>query len=193
MSFDNVILLLEMIKRDDNEVPDKAQLAFEMLFVESDTIYNLTANERLELFKHTFKEKFNFDLDRQNEATDEIVELADMPIPIYDFVEDAERIYASFLMDYNIDLIEQQGKLTWGRFNALLHNLSDETPFGKATYYRTVEVPKKDRHNGDEIKNIRAMKKKYQLKAAIPIIEAKQAREHERLLKQRKDRLKKKR
>lgn len=65
------------------------------------------------------------------------VDRAGNPMPIVesddeeelmDFDYDAEEIYASFMQAYHMDLIEQQGKLHWFKFKALLSGLPDETP-----------------------------------------------------------------
>ncbi|MGC4441086.1 Gp15 family bacteriophage protein, partial [Streptococcus suis] len=40
---------------------------------------------------------------------------------------DGEYIFSSFMQAYRIDLIEEQGKLHWQKFNALLSGLPDGT------------------------------------------------------------------
>lgn len=35
------------------------------------------------------------------------------PMPVLDFEEDGDYIYASFMQDYQIDLIDEQGRLPW--------------------------------------------------------------------------------
>jgi hypothetical protein len=63
--------------------------------------------------------------------------------PLFDFEKDAEYIYASFLYDYGIDLFEQQGKMHWKKFKALLVGLSEDSKFMKVIGYRTMEIPNK--------------------------------------------------
>lgn len=85
--------------------------------------------------------------------------------PIYDFDKDAERIYASFLYDYGIDLYAEQGRLHWFKFLALFANLSEQSPEGQAIYYRTVKLPPANKYNKDDIKYIKAKKAFYALDA----------------------------
>ena len=58
-----------------------------------------------------------------------------------DFDHDAERIYASFLRDYDIDLQKEQGRMSWSKFIALINTLSDDAPLMKAVGYRAMKIP----------------------------------------------------
>lgn len=49
---------------------------------------------------------------------------------------DADKIFASFWQAYQIDLIEQQGKLHWNKFKMLMDYLPDDTPLKQAMYIR---------------------------------------------------------
>lgn len=80
------------------------------------------------------------------------------------FFEDAERIYASFLIDYNIDLLNEVGVLSWDEFIALFNNLSEKTPIMQAIMYRGCEVPSGP-ENKEERRRIRKMKEFYELKS----------------------------
>ncbi|MFE3747190.1 Gp15 family bacteriophage protein, partial [Bacillus subtilis] len=88
----------------------------------------------------------------------------------------AEYIYASFLFDYNLDLFEQQGKLHWRKFQALLKGLSEDAKFSKVIEIRTMKLPKE----GEERKRIQELKRIYALnkkpvdeEAAIKELDAK--------------------
>ena len=59
----------------------------------------------------------------------------------FDIEQDAEFIYASFLYDYNIDLFEQQGKLDYRKFIALLRSLSSDTKLQKVIEIREMDIP----------------------------------------------------
>src|SRR5690606_36784562 len=67
--------------------------------------------------------------------------------PPYDLEKDAEYIYASFMYDYGIDLFEQQAKLHWRKFKALLVGLSDDSMFKRVVAIRTMEVPPPTKYN----------------------------------------------
>lgn len=57
---------------------------------------------------------------------------------VFDFEQDAELIYASFLYDYGIDL--QVADLHWHKFLTLFKNLSKESPFMRVVSIRSVDL-----------------------------------------------------
>lgn len=57
---------------------------------------------------------------------------------IYDFEEDADYIYSSFLECYGIDLTEV--RMHWWKFKALFNGLSEETMMKKIMHYRSVII-----------------------------------------------------
>jgi hypothetical protein len=67
---------------------------------------------------------------------------------VMDIKQDFQYIYSSFYKDYNIDLLEQFGKLSWIKFIALLNGLSKDTKLSEVIRIRTTEIPKptKDNH-----------------------------------------------
>ena len=58
------------------------------------------------------------------------------PIRYFSFQQDAPAIYASFMDQYGIDLIEEQGKLHWDKFKALLDGLGPDTQFRRIVAIR---------------------------------------------------------
>lgn len=82
---------------------------------------------------------------------------------LFDFEDDGEYIYASFLQDYGMDLIEQQGRLPWQRFIALFQGLSDKTKIKEVMRIRGMELPAPDRNNQKEIQNLMELKAYYAL------------------------------
>ncbi|MCS8573410.1 bacteriophage Gp15 family protein [Pediococcus pentosaceus] len=58
------------------------------------------------------------------------------PTKYYSYTKDAEAIYASFLFDYNIDLVDAQGVMHWDKFKALFNNLSEKSPFQRIVSIR---------------------------------------------------------
>ena len=82
------------------------------------------------------------------------------PIEYYSYQQDAGIIYASFLQDYGIDLIDQQGKLHWDKFRALLDGLSDKTPFQKVVKIRMADISKLE---GEELNHMIELQDYYQL------------------------------
>ena len=68
----------------------------------------------------------------------------------FDFVQDAELIYAAFWQTYGIDLIEQQGKLHWCKFFALFQGLPENTRFREVVAIRLRPLPEPTKHNAKE-------------------------------------------
>ena len=81
----------------------------------------------------------------------------------YDLEQDAEYIYASFLQDYGIDLFEQQGKLHWYQFKALLAGLSETTKFKRVLEIRQMPLPT-GKNSGKHRAEVEKIKKAYALK-----------------------------
>lgn len=84
-------------------------------------------------------------------------------LPVFDFEEDAEYIYASFMLDYGIDLIDVQGQLHWKKFIALFQGLSKSTKIREVMKIRSMEVPRYDGHNQKQIQEIQELKSYYAL------------------------------
>ena len=82
---------------------------------------------------------------------------------LFDFEDDGEYIYASFLQDYGIDLIDQQGKLPWQRIIALFKGLSDKNKIKEVMRIRGMELPAPNRSNQKEIQNLTELKAYYAL------------------------------
>lgn len=171
LAFDNILLLFELF--DDESINEylKTDIALNMLVVDKVAVNQLDIEHKSMLFVDVLKDRLDIDLELlMNKKIEEKEEKAPT-IPTVDFVVDAERIFSSFLFDYNIDLIEQQGKMQWNKFIALFRNLSSKSPMGQALHYRTCDIPPKDKHNADERKRIKKMKELYELPKAKEIRE----------------------
>lgn len=161
MSFDNVIRLIDML--NDNELDDitKVETGLYMLLgVELD--YDL--EKKAKLFRTIFEQAI-----AQGKKTEPAVDIAGDPMPekkeeeVYSLKQDAEYIYASFMQDYGIDLIEQQGKLHWYKFKALLGGLRSDTQFKEIINIRTMELPS-GKGTEKERRRIKKLKEAYKLK-----------------------------
>lgn len=80
-----------------------------------------------------------------------------------DFWRDKEYILSSFQKDYGIDLIRQQGRLSWKKFIALFQGLSEDTKIREVMRIRTMEIPKYNGKNGKEIQELTELKSYYML------------------------------
>lgn len=91
---------------------------------------------------------------------------------LFSFEEDANYIYASFLQEYHIDLIDQQGKLPWEKFIALLNGMRDDTKFNQIVGIRAAELPTgTDESSRAERERLIRLKEAYALKSTVSIIE----------------------
>lgn len=187
LSFDNVLKMMELF--DDESVSSrvKPNIALNMLIVDKTLLSQLNPSRKEQLLTDVFRDKLNIDLSspkNKNEITEsnDNEEEESPEIPVVNFTIDAERIFASFLYDYNINLFDQQGVLQWGEFLALFNNLSEKTPMRTAIHYRTCEIPKKDKYNGEERKQIKKMKARYELPEAKVIREQMEYKEFQKRL-----------
>lgn len=145
MSFDNVLLIFDMLKDNRLNQIAKIMTGIRMLFVNPP---KLSLEEMIEVWSTCYndlinnqgkEEEFMYDIkgnkmpNMNKNNTDD---------PVMDLEQDADYIYASFLQDYNIDLFEQHGKLHWYKFLSLLNGLSDSTRLRKVIEIRQMELPK---------------------------------------------------
>lgn len=174
LTFDNVINFYLMM--DDEELSDgeKVAIGLQLLVDNYEIISDLPPKEQYDIWtliinkfikpKKTEQElkmeeeakkakENNKDFD-QNESEDK---------KIFDFEIDGERIFASFMMDYNIDLFEQKGKMDFRKFLALLNGLSEKTPLMQVMNIRQMEIPQLNKYNGKQVAKMRKLKAKYQI------------------------------
>jgi len=173
MSFDNILRFYDLTNDDSFNDEEKMLIGLELLLYNYNSIADKsTMEEKYELFKYILKEFLNEDVEqkeseeKQKEGEEEQKDFENNEEEAtrdFDFKIDAERIYASFVMDYRIDLFEQQGKLHWGKFIALFNGLSDETPFRKVVNVRTMEIPEPTKYNQKERAKMQKLKSKYAL------------------------------
>lgn len=88
---------------------------------------------------------------------------------VYDYEYDDELIFAAFLQQYGIDLVEE--RLHWWKFRALFSGLTEDTKFIKVLGYRSAKITSK--MSGTEKEHLRKMKELYAL--PIPLDEVEKA------------------
>lgn len=153
LPFDTVLRSFELLQDDEFQDYEKLEILLEM-FVTSD-IGHLTIEEKVKVWETILTKFINEDEESQTNENE---------IKVFDIDQDSEYIYASFLSDYRIDLFEQQGKLHWKKFQALLKGLNEDSKLNQVIGYRTMEIPKMDEHNGKERARIIKLKEAYALK-----------------------------
>jgi hypothetical protein len=82
----------------------------------------------------------------------------------FDFVQDSPLIYAAFYQAYGLDLIEQQGKLHWWKFQSLLNGLPSNTRFSEIVSIRMKPIPAPTKYNQQEREELMRLKSLYAVK-----------------------------
>lgn len=164
MSFDNVLRLIDLVADNDLNDAEKVIIGIEMMI---GVCFLHDINTQADIFTQIFKSTIG------KEAEDNTpVDIDGNPMPIpggennkktYSLKEDAEYIFASFYQDYGVDLIEQQGKLHWFKFKAMLDGLRSDTQFKEVINIRTMELPK-GKGSSKQRENVKKLKKQYALK-----------------------------
>ncbi len=163
ISFDNVLKIIELMKEERIANVAKVDMAIRLFFkFEKDKVIPFDFGTQHQAVLSIFEEYIN-----QKEETIE-KDRQGNPMPVYEkdtkqyysLKYDAEYIYASFMQAYGIDLIEQQGKMHWFKFQALLSGLPKDTKFCEVVSIRRWEKPNK----GDtEEKQMRELQEHYRL------------------------------
>lgn len=131
-------LVLEYFKYigDDEHltIPERLNMAL-YSFVREPTD-NLSVKEKMELVEKIYGSFIFTKKDQEN------ANLLSSTKKSFDYEQDMDLIYSSFLQQYNIDLSDDKvfKNLSWQKFNALLQGLTDNTSFRKVTSYRTVKI-----------------------------------------------------
>lgn len=139
LMFDNVLQWYKITDQDDMELPDKLVAGWR-LFINAGLNFNTledyeTAANALEDISEYIAADPYVENDEQSDMAGNDVD----PVQCFSYEQDAEAIYASFMFDYHIDLIEQQGRLRWEKFRALFNNLSAKSPM-----MRIIDIRQRD-------------------------------------------------
>lgn len=153
-AYDTVLAVQKLYRDEKLSDPDKVSQALRMLLCSPCRVSYLAMEKRFGLLEEIFNQQIKTDNGRQASSGKPRV---------VDFELDGEYIYAAFLQDYGIDLIEQQGKLHWKKFLALFQGLSDDTRIKQIMQIRGMDLPKPNKHNQDQIQKILELKSYYAL------------------------------
>lgn len=152
-SFDNVLAVRRMYRDARLSDYDRLCQALRMLCGNRIKIWLLNSEQKAALLNRIMREQI--DLPKRPSVGD--------PKRMFDFEEDSEYIYASFMQAYGLDLVEQQGKLHWKKFIALFQGLPDGTKIREVMRIRGMEIPAPTKYNQKEIKNLMELKTYYGL------------------------------
>lgn len=161
LAFDNVLDVLDV--QSDENLRDYEKLEISLALLLDDQVYD--ESKILDLWNFIYKSFI--EIERK-----EVVkyDLAGNPMPtknedknerVIDFEVDSEHIYASFMQAYNINLFEQQGKMHWKEFLALLNGLPSNTILQRVIQIRQWEPSKHD--DKEYIEQMRELQELYAL------------------------------
>lgn len=153
-AYDTVLAVQQLYREEELSDLDKATQALKMFLHHSFRIRWMKASYRFGLLEEIFEQQIKVGVGH--------------PAPpghsrLVDFELDGEYIYAAFLQDYGMDLIEQQGKLHWKKFLALFQGLSDDTRIRQIMRIRGMKEPAPTKYNQEQIQQIRELKSYYAL------------------------------
>lgn len=160
LAFDNVLDVLDTISDKSLMVWEKVDLALNLLVGES----NLTFEKQMELWELILNR--HIQIGSQEKV---IYDLEGNPMPTpksssdkksMDLVQDAKYIYASF-RQIGINLFEEQGKMHWEEFQAILESLPDDTILPKIVQIRNWSPSKGESEKEKE--RMRELQDKYSL------------------------------
>lgn len=148
LSFDRVMRVIELV--NDEAVRDRVKPGIIFRILLGDSLENLSYQEQIDLIDQLFEDHIRLSEEREDDRYDLTGELLPSVVagkeekPLYSLKHDGDYIYASFMQAYGIDLIDQQGKLHWKKFNALLMGLPENTKFSEVVRVRAWKPSKYD-------------------------------------------------
>ncbi|WP_165737298.1 Gp15 family bacteriophage protein [Streptococcus dysgalactiae] len=170
LSFDRVLWVFDMWSKEHIPIELKPKLALAKL-TDDVTFKDMDTEDALAIYAEVFEKYIQV-----TRAIDEVdrydIEGNVMPKkpkddqesddkPLFSIKYDGEYIFSSFMQAYNIDLIEQQGKLHWQKFNALLTALPDGTKFVEVMKIRVWKPSKGE--SSKEKQKMRELQEQYAL------------------------------
>lgn len=153
LAYDTVLNIQRMFQERKLDDADMLMEALKLFGIPEKAILLSTQKEAADLLQEIFEQKV------RTKARPKVGKQQ----KLFDFEEDGEYIYASFMQDYGIDLVDMQGKLPWQRFIALFQGLSDKTKIKEVMRIRCMEIPEPTKTNRKEIQNLMELKTYYAL------------------------------
>ena len=153
-AFDTVLEIQRLYKEEDLTDFEKIEQALKML---------VKNRWNLRLFSPGEKVKLMEEIGKVYIETKKRPQIRKSALPVLDFEEDGDYIYASFMQDYGIDLIDQQGRLPWKKFIYLFNGLSSGTKIRQVMQIRSMVVPQYNGKNAKQIQEINELKSYYAL------------------------------
>lgn len=153
-AFDVVLNIQNLYQEEELSSADKLDTALAMLGVSRLRLILMSLDDKSKLLEQIYEQCINI---KQRP------EVRHQGPPVLDFDEDAEYIYASFMSDYGIDLVEVQGKLSWRKFVYLFQGLTDSAKIKEVMRIRGMEMPAPTKYNQKQRQSISELKSYYAL------------------------------
>lgn len=153
-AFDVVLEIQNLYRESELTDFEKINCALKMLVKNDWNLKKYTPTEKISLLEEIYKKCINVKKRPQTKKS---------ALPVLDFEEDGDYIYASFMQEYGIDLIDQQGKLPWRKFLWLFNGLGADTKIKQVMHIREMEIPQFNGKNQKQIQEIQELKSYYAL------------------------------
>ena len=152
-AFDTVLEVQHLFAEEELTDHDKVEQALKMFVINDRRMRGMGINAKVELLNEIYRQCINTRKHPPSRKN----------IRVLDFEYDGEYIYSSFMLDYGIDLIDEQGRLPWKKFIALFQGLSENTKIREVMRIRSMDIPKPTGKNGKQIQEIMDLKSYYAL------------------------------
>lgn len=142
LSFNNVLKWYELLDKDDVALTKKLVIGWN-IFLGADTLsfndmddYEVSADALKKITEYISQDPYQPESQIGIGNNQPNIE----PTKWFSYQQDAEAIYASFLFDYGIDLIDSIDKMRWEKFRALFNNLSSKSPIMRIIDIRQANI-----------------------------------------------------
>lgn len=162
LTFDNVLDVFDILEDSDLFPEEKVNMCLELLIGDFEKFFQGSSEQQLLLFNHILENYISVG-NSDGVETDRLGN--PMPNAVKEkktisLVHDAKYIYASF-RQIGINLFEEQGRMMWEEFQALLESLPDDTILARIIQIRTWEPSKGE--SAKEKERMRKLQQKYAL------------------------------
>ncbi|EGP5077071.1 hypothetical protein E3O84_001116 [Enterococcus faecium] len=162
LTFDNVLDVFDILEDSDLFPEEKVNMCLELLISDFEKIFQGSSEQQFLLFNYILENYISVG-DSDGVETDRLGN--PMPNAVKEkktisLVHDAKYIYASF-RQIGINLFEEQGRMMWEEFQALLESLPDDTILARIIQIRTWEPSKGE--STKEKERMRKLQQKYAL------------------------------
>ncbi|MGM0221551.1 hypothetical protein IGL62_001378 [Enterococcus sp. AZ137] len=162
LTFDNVLDVFDILEDSELFPEEKVNICLELLISDFEKIFQGSSEQQFLLFNYILENYISVG-GSEGVETDRLGN--PMPNAVKEkktisLVHDAKYIYASF-RQIGINLFEEQGRMMWEEFQALLESLPDDTILARIIQIRTWEPSKGE--SAKEKERMRKLQQKYAL------------------------------